>query len=98
MAVLDYLFDLIVFVVMARLLGWILGRLFARPQGFRGSAQTVPCPASQDMRQGETARDPICGMFVSTEVSQQLKQHGQTIHFCSHECLERYQREVLHVA
>jgi YHS domain-containing protein len=40
---------------------------------------------------GKTARDPVCGMFVSTELSQRLEQDGKTLHFCSRECLERYE-------
>lgn len=43
------------------------------------------------MRGGETARDPVCGMFVSTELSHKLPRGAQTLHFCSKECLERYQ-------
>jgi len=43
--------------------------------------------------QGEMARDPVCGMFVSTELSHPLKWKGQTLHFCSAECLEKYQSQ-----
>ena len=39
-----------------------------------------------------------CGMFVSTEVSHRLTQGTQTLHFCSRECLERYQKEAAHAA
>ena len=97
MRLLAYLFDLIVFIVIGRLVGMILQRLSgksqAHPWGTRGgSSRQTP-----ETRQGETARDPVCGMFVSTELSHQLKQDGKLLHFCSEECLERYQREVLHV-
>ena len=96
MRLLAYLFDLIVFVVVGRLVTMIIQRLFGRPQSAGqgpqgGSAQKPPQP-----RQGETARDPVCGMFVSTEVSIPLKENGKMLHFCSRECLERYQKEVQH--
>jgi YHS domain-containing protein len=42
---------------------------------------------------GRTVRDPVCGMFVSTEVSHRLVQGKQTLHFCSQECLERYEKK-----
>jgi YHS domain-containing protein len=41
---------------------------------------------------GETARDPVCGMFVSTELSHRLTRGKETLHFCSRECLERYEK------
>jgi YHS domain-containing protein len=42
---------------------------------------------------GRTARDPVCGMFVSTEVSYRLKRGEETLHFCSQDCLERYEKK-----
>jgi YHS domain-containing protein len=39
------------------------------------------------------ARDPVCGMFVSTELSRRLNRGGQTLHFCSDECLEKFRRQ-----
>ena len=44
------------------------------------------------------ARDPVCGMFVSTELSHQLRRGTDTLHFCSRECLEKYQKDAEHVA
>jgi len=35
-------------------------------------------------------RDPVCGMFVSPEISFTLEQAGQVHHFCSDECRERF--------
>jgi YHS domain-containing protein len=50
------------------------------------------------MRIGKTERDPICGMFVSTELSHRLVRGSETLHFCSRECLERYQKEMANVS
>ncbi len=88
-----YLIDLILFLM----LGWVLRRtvqlLFARPRIHFWSSRTMPPPGGPaQSKQGEMARDPVCGMFVSTELSYQLKQGGQTIHFCSRECLEGFQK------
>ncbi|MGE5326980.1 MAG: hypothetical protein ACM3NO_08065 [Deltaproteobacteria bacterium] len=97
MRLLAYLFDLIVFVIIGRLAAMIIHRLFGNPQSARHGAQGAGTRDSRQSRQGETARDPVCGMFVSTEVSVPLKEDGKTLHFCSRECLERYQKEVQHV-
>ena len=35
-------------------------------------------------------RDPVCGMFVSPEISLTLEHSGQVHHFCSAECRERF--------
>lgn len=88
---LGYLLDLLVAILLGRVLTRTFQSLFGPPStpssGARdpasrgGSARTV---------HGETARDPACGMFVSTELSHRLTRDGKTLHFCSLECLERY--------
>jgi YHS domain-containing protein len=60
--------------------------------------QAKGAPASAGPHRGETARDPVCGMFVSTELSQQLKRGTETLHFCSRECLDKFQKDAKHVA
>lgn len=92
-----YLFDLVVVVV----LGWVLNRVF---QQLFGSARMrtarrrdVPPPGSATrIVPGETARDPVCGMFVSTEVSHRLTLGTKTLHFCSRECRDRYRENSTH--
>jgi len=93
---LAYLFDLIVFVVLGKLVAMIIQRLFGATPAVRQGTPGAAHREDPAVRQGETVRDPVCGMFVSTELSHQLKLDGQTLHFCSRECLEQYQREVTH--
>jgi YHS domain-containing protein len=84
-----YLFNLI-FVVF---IGWILNRVFRKLSGTppgRGGFRSVPRGGSATVIEGQTERDPVCGMFVSTELSHRLTRGKQTLHFCSRECLERY--------
>ena len=87
-------------VLLGRLLGRVarlLGKSEARQtwswSWHVGSGGGRPGRPSQPLIQGETARDPVCGIFVSTEVSYRLTEQGATLHFCSRECRERYQRE-----
>jgi YHS domain-containing protein len=90
-----YMFDLIIAFFLARMVNRALHDFFGGTQaglGSRGSrAQAAPAPDRETVR-GEMARDPVCGMFVSTELSHRLKEGRQTLHFCSQECLERYQK------
>lgn len=46
---------------------------------------------------GRTVRDPVCGMFVSTEVSHRLTHGKEVLHFCSQDCLEKYEKEMAKV-
>lgn len=91
-----YIFDLIVLTII----GWIVGRIFQRLTGNSPAIprhqRHVPRATTGPSLRGETARDPVCGMFVSTEVSQRLRRGDQTLHFCSRECMERYQSEARH--
>ncbi len=100
-AFLEYIFDLIIFIVAARLLGAGLRRLFgtsSRQPGSAGAAWRFrtttygrpPRPNASAEVQGATARDPECGIFVSTELSHKLNENGKVLHFCSEACLEKY--------
>jgi len=90
--IIAYLFNLIFIVIV----GWILSRVFRGIFGSPGGRIHSPRSgavggANQRAVHGQTARDPVCGMFVSTEVSHRLARGNETLHFCSRECLERYQ-------
>lgn len=98
----SFLFDILEFVMLLLFLKAMfrsLGSLF-RSSGIHGrtSAGRPPQPATAEQHRGETARDPVCGMFVSTEVSQRLVRGKETMHFCSRACLEKFQKEDAHVA
>ena len=88
-------------VLLGRLLGRV-ARLFGKPEARQmwswswhiGGGQ--PRRPSQPLIGGQTARDPVCGIFVSTEVSYRVTEEGETLHFCSRECLERYRKESAH--
>jgi len=87
-----YLFDLIVVTIIGWILARVVQRLFGTPiPSPRAARPSAPRGTPRSAIAGETARDPVCGMFVSTELSHQLRRDGETLHFCSRECLERYQ-------
>jgi len=71
-------------VVTGGLLGFI--RQWGESSGAQvGSAQ--PAGLSPAIR---LYRDPICGTYVSPEISVKSEKSGQIIHFCSVECRERH--------
>jgi YHS domain-containing protein len=86
---LGYLLDALFALIMLRALYGALRRFFAP----RSSAGRVRPSANEPQGAGpggQMVRDPECGMFVSTELSHRLKRGGETLHFCSEECLEKY--------
>jgi YHS domain-containing protein len=92
---LSYFVELVFVIVIAKMLGRAFQGLFG-PSPSRGADRAAaggPRNSSR-MRVGKTERDPVCGMFVSTELSHRLVRGSETLHFCSPECLERYQKEM----
>ena len=89
-----YVFDVVLTVLLWKVLGGTLRRLLGT-QGsfFSPGPQSTPRHSPPEVPGGEMARDPVCGMFVSTELSHRLVQGSETLHFCSPECLERYTKD-----
>jgi YHS domain-containing protein len=97
-----FLLDLLDFVVLvlfligvARKIGSLLSS--SRVQ-VRTSSNRPPSPSAAAPHRGEMVRDPVCGMFVATELSQKLKRGGSTVHFCSLECMDKYRKDAEHAA
>jgi len=88
-----YLFNLVIVI----LIGWIVSRIMQQFLGPRrnprGRERSVPRRDQEPALRGEMARDPVCGMFVSTELSHRLERRGETLHFCSPACRDRFQSE-----
>ena len=91
---LRYVLELILAWVVWRFISGTLQQLFGERRSTpEPRLYTDPRTVRRPAVTGEMARDPVCGMFVSTELSQRLQHHGQTLHFCSRECMERYQKQ-----
>jgi YHS domain-containing protein len=86
---LGYLLDAIFALMMLRMLYGAL-RQFIAPRRANPSARTSTGGQQAAGAGGQMVRDPECGMFVSTELSHRLRKGGETLHFCSEGCLEKY--------
>jgi YHS domain-containing protein len=96
---LSYFVELVILILVSRMLARALQSLFGPSQPRRNDRAVEGKPRnSSRTRIGKTERDPVCGMFVSTELSHRLVRGSKTLHFCSHECLERYQKEMANVS
>jgi YHS domain-containing protein len=98
----SFLLDILEFIILALFLKAMarsLGSLFRSPRIHVKTNVGGPAPpASAAPHRGEMARDPVCGMFVATELSQQLRRGTDTLHFCSRECLDKFKKDAEHVA
>lgn len=97
---LEIAFELVMAIVVARGVLTAFRRLFGPSAGSAHSGGPTPftppgAQAKSETIRGETVRDPVCGMFVSTELSQRLNWHGEVLHFCSRECLESYRKKAV---
>ena len=97
--ILLYLFELLMLFLFLRYLWRAVRSAFRNPGAhFRAYTHSSWQRNVPESRRGEMVRDPVCGMFVSTELSHKLRQGSQTLHFCSRECLERYQKDTVNAA
>jgi YHS domain-containing protein len=94
-----YLFEIIMLYLFVRYLWRALRSAFGTSKvHFRTSTNPPWQRNVPETRRGEMVRDPVCGMFVSTELSHRLRLGNQTLHFCSSECMQRYQKDVVNAA
>jgi len=54
------------------------------------SAGTAPRPSGQVPLTGELKKDPVCGTYIAAATSIKERTGGETIHFCSQECRDKY--------
>jgi len=86
---LGYLLDVIFALMMLRVLYGAV-RQFIAPRRANRDARASTAGQQGASAGGQMVRDPECGMFVSTELSHRLRKGGETLHFCSEGCLEKY--------
>lgn len=67
-------------VIIRHLLGWLFSSLVGNPHS-AVQKQTIA---------GQARRDPVCGMFVATELSVRAVVDGKEEHFCSTQCRDKW--------
>lgn len=79
-------------VILPLLILWFLRRIlqsiFGRLNSSVSKSSSRPAPPVQTG--GELKKDPVCGTYVSTEASVTKRINGETLHFCSAACRDKY--------
>ena len=66
-----------------------LGRRGGNPRGREAGDDRYP----QAGNRGTLVKDPQCGLLLDPTIARQARVGGQTLHFCSEECLNAYRQE-----
>lgn len=80
---------LLVAVVAVRALIGYASRAFTRLGSGRGAAGPA---AGAPRPRGELKKDPVCGVFVSTDSALKRTVGGEVIHFCSAACRDKFRQ------
>lgn len=80
------------FVVLPLLVLWVLRSILRSIFGGMNSqvAARPARPAPTVSPGGELKKDPVCGTYVSADTSVTKRIDGQTVHFCSPACRDKY--------
>jgi len=63
----------------------------ARPAPSIKDRTPPPDPGFKDV--GDMAKDPVCGTYVEAGSALSLTDKGQSLYFCSRECMEKFRRK-----
>jgi YHS domain-containing protein len=87
------IFYLLLTVVVISVLKSIVGIVLKGvSEAMKPSSATpgTPRPSNQVPLTGELKKDPVCGTYIAAASSIKETVAGQTIHFCSGQCRDKY--------
>jgi YHS domain-containing protein len=85
-----YLLVTVVVITVVRSIVGIVLKGFAEAMK-SGAAPGAPSqPSNQIPLTGELKKDPVCGTYIAAATSIKKTVAGQTIHFCSEDCRDKY--------
>jgi len=82
--------ELLLTIVVITLLRGVLGIIAKALSGQSKQSAAAQRSANQVPLSGELKKDPACGTYISAATSLKETVSGQTFHFCSKECRDKY--------
>jgi YHS domain-containing protein len=89
-AIFYLLLTVVVITVLKSIVGIVLKGVSEVLRPGSSTPGAAPRPAQQVPLTGELKKDPVCGTYIAAATSIQEKVGGQTFHFCSQECRDKY--------
>jgi YHS domain-containing protein len=69
----------------------VIGLIMKAMGDLMGTSTPPSSPQSKAAPQGgELRRDPVCGTYIPEATAVKLKVRGETVHFCSAACRDKY--------
>jgi YHS domain-containing protein len=92
------IFYLLLTVVAISVLKSIVGILLKGVAQAMKASSSAPGarPSNQVPLTGELKKDPVCGTYIAAATSVKEKVGGQTFHFCSQNCRDKYVASLAH--
>jgi YHS domain-containing protein len=80
------------FLFWVALVSWMVSLLRRRmnQMGVRQEQRSRDIDSPRDWFAGRLVRDPVCGMHVVASLALSVQQAGETVHFCSTACRDKY--------
>jgi YHS domain-containing protein len=79
-----------VVTVLKSIVGIVLKGFSEAVKSGSNTPGTAPPTPNQIPLSGELKKDPVCGTYIAAATSIKEKVGGQTYHFCSPECRDKY--------
>lgn len=92
----ELLLTVVVLTVLKSIIGIVLRGVSESMKPGSASTGSGPHPSHQVPLTGELKKDPVCGTYIAAATSIKEKVGGQTLHFCSQECRDKYVASSVH--
>ncbi|HTR36332.1 MAG TPA: hypothetical protein VMH80_10540 [Bryobacteraceae bacterium] len=88
-AIFELLLTAIVILFLRAVIGIVL-KGFGQAMRAPNQQQGGPNPVNESSRTRELKKDPVCGTYIASDTSITETVGGQTFHFCSRQCRDKY--------
>jgi YHS domain-containing protein len=89
-AIFYLLLTVVVITVLKSIVGVVLKGVAEAMKSGGSSPGDRPRSSHEIPLSGELKKDPVCGTYIAAATSIREKVGGQTFHFCSQECRDKY--------
>jgi YHS domain-containing protein len=89
-AIFYLLLTVVVISVLKSIIGIILKGVSEVMKSGSPTQGTAPGPSHQVPLTGELKKDPVCGTYIAAATAIKENVGGQTFHFCSQGCRDKY--------
>ncbi len=98
MKFLGRIFRYLMWLIVTAGIAWVMKKAVDRASRTPSYGGPEPAHVPPTTAAKELFRDPVCGTYVAEDISylyEHLYEQGkQTLHFCSRDCMEHYQRDL----